>query len=85
MLIVLVVILVILNVTYIIFDLIIFIRLLFYRYGMMVKQNLRFLKIDSDKKVKMQVKHHNTAKVSPEKILLDSQKIPCEEIKVVLE
>ena len=79
-LIALVVIVVILNVTFIVYDLASFIRLLFVRYGMKVKQNLRLLKKVSDKKptnndsVKKKTKE---AKVSSDK--------PCQLMQVMPE
>ena len=55
-LIALVVIVVILNVIFIVYDLASFIRLLFYRYGMKIKQNLRSMRKVVDKKPKKLVK-----------------------------
>ena len=78
-LIALVVIVVILNVTFIVYDLASFIRLLFVRYGMKVKQNLRLLKKVSDKKPTNNdsVKKTKEAKVSTDK--------PCQLMQVMPE
>ena len=78
-LIALVVIVVILNVTFIVYDLASFIRLLFVRYGMKVKQNLRLLKKVSDNKPSNNdsVKKTKEAKVSSDK--------PCQLMQVMPE